>query len=371
MTRVLVTGSCGFLGWHVRVRARANGVPDVVPIPRAWWQDPTRSDAALREADAVLHLAGVNRGADDDIEQGNVALARGLADALRRTGGLRTVVFANSIQAGRDSPYGRGKATAAAVLGDACRETGTTLVDMRLPNLFGEHGRPNYNSVVATFCHRLVRGETPTAQAGASVPLLHVQEAAEVLLAAIDGSTGQPLPARPVAVTDLLALLSDQWATYRRGDVPAFADDLELDLFNTLRSAAFPSLYPIHPAVSRDNRGALHECVRVHGRGGQTFVSGTHPGQVRGEHFHLRKIERFHVLRGEAEIVLRRVLTDEVVRFRVDGDRPAVVDMPTMWAHCIRNVGAGELVTLFWSDQLFDPDHPDTYAEPVLLRAAA
>ena len=147
--------------------------------------------------------------------------------------------------------------------------------------------------------------------------------------------------------------------------MPAFADGLELDLFNTLRSALFPGAYPILPTVNADQRGALHECVRAHGTGGQTFVSTTHPGQVRGEHYHLRKIERFHVLQGTAEIALRRVLTDEVVRFKVDGDTPALLDMPTLWVHNIRNTGDTELVTLFWSDQLFDPEHPDTFREPV------
>ena len=128
-----------------------------------------------------------------------------------------------------------------------------------------------------------------------------------------------------------------------------------------MRSALFPAAYPFLPMVNADQRGALHECVRSRGTGGQTFMSTTHPGQVRGEHYHLRKIERFHVLRGTAEIALRRVLTDEMVRFKVDGDTPALLDMPTMWVHNIRNAGDSELVTLFWADQLFDPEHPDTF----------
>jgi len=105
--------------------------------------------------------------------------------------------------------------------------------------------------------------------------------------------------------------------------------------------------------------------VRAHGGQGQTFVSTTKPGITRGEHFHLRKIERFVVLRGEARISLRRMFADDVVSFDVTGDAPAVVDMPTMWVHNITNTGASELTTLFWTHELFDPAAPDTFPDTV------
>ena len=107
------------------------------------------------------------------------------------------------------------------------------------------------------------------------------------------------------------------------------------------------------------------EAVKAHGGAGQTFFSTTRPGVTRGQHFHLAKVERFVVVRGEAEIALRRVLHDDVVRFRVSGRDPVVVDMPTMWAHSITNVGSDELLTLFWANEVFDPARPDTYAETV------
>jgi UDP-2-acetamido-2,6-beta-L-arabino-hexul-4-ose reductase len=329
-------------------------------------------DRAVRTSSVVVHAAGVNRGEDDDVEQGNVQLAERLVASLRRTGSRAALVYANSIQADHDTPYGRGKARAAAVLAGWASETGADMTDVRLPNLFGEHGRPDYNSVVATFCRRLADDQKPEVQGDGELSLVHVQHAVNYLLGVATSADPRPtLNPRRIRVHQLLSVLREQRMTYRSGDIPFFADEFELDLFNTLRAALFPSNYPFHPAESTDNRGSLHECVRSHCTGGQTFVSTTLPGQVRGEHFHLRKIERFHVLSGEAEIALRRVLTDETVRFRVSGERPAVIDMPTLWAHSIRNVGAGELVTLFWADQLHDPASPDTYREPVDLDGAA
>jgi UDP-2-acetamido-2,6-beta-L-arabino-hexul-4-ose reductase len=142
-------------------------------------------------------------------------------------------------------------------------------------------------------------------------------------------------------------------------------EHVDLCLFNTYRSYCFPQHYPIHPVVHQDPRGELFESVRLHGGQAQVFCSSTNPGYTRGEHFHRRKIERFQVIRGEAVIALRKVLTDETVSYRVTGDKPSIVDMPTLWSHNITNVGDGELVTLFWTADLLDKENPDTYPDVV------
>jgi UDP-2-acetamido-2,6-beta-L-arabino-hexul-4-ose reductase len=158
-------------------------------------------------------------------------------------------------------------------------------------------------------------------------------------------------------------------AVYRGGAIPDLADRFEVRLFNTLRSHCFPAFcssgdMPRTLVRRADERGELVEAFRSHSRG-QTFFSSTRPGVTRGEHFHLAKVERFLVVRGEAEICLRRVLHRDVLRLRVSGREPAVVDMPTMWSHNITNVGSDDLLTLFWSNDLFDPARPDTYPEAV------
>jgi UDP-2-acetamido-2,6-beta-L-arabino-hexul-4-ose reductase len=166
-------------------------------------------------------------------------------------------------------------------------------------------------------------------------------------------------------VADLASRLNRFAETGRTGEIPELSSQFDVRLFNTYRSHCFPGRYPLRLRTRADARGELTEAVKVHGGGGQLFFSSTRPGVIRGDHFHLAKVERFVVLRGEAEIALRRMLHDEVVRFQVSGAEPVVVDMPTMWAHNITNVGSSELLTLFWSNDLFDPARPDTYPERV------
>jgi len=365
--RVVLTGAGGFLGWHTRVRLRALTDHDVVAVAREDW--PKLAELC-RDADAIVHIAGVNRGTPEAVEADNVGLAEDVAQAVSHGGGPTRVVFANSIQSGNDTPYGAGKARAAEALAAAAHGCGANFVDVRLPNLFGEHGRPAYNSFVATFIDEVLRGEEPSVQ-DREVGLLHVQNAAEALIQALDSPDDviEPVGTRTTVKT-VLHLLREFHAVYAAGDIPVLDSKLRVDLFNTYRAALFPMRYPIPLTAKSDDRGRLVETVRAHGGQGQTFVSTTRPGVTRGEHFHLGKVERFVVLSGEARISLRRVFTKEVVSFDVSGHVPAVVDMPTMWVHNITNTGDTELTTLFWTHSLFDPEHPDTFWEPVSTPAS-
>jgi UDP-2-acetamido-2,6-beta-L-arabino-hexul-4-ose reductase len=264
------------------------------------------------------------------------------------------------------TPYGRSKREANAILGEWCAKSGGRYSDIRFPHLFGEHGRPFYNSAVATFCHQLAHGEEPRIIVDGEVELLHAQSACDLVLDAIDAGSGGPLsPAgRRMRVSEALARLQSMHATYADGTLPRFEDAFELDLFNTLRSFRFPLHCPGRIPLRSDARGHLFEAVKTL-HGGQCFASSTHPGVLRGSHFHRRKIERFLVASGEATIRVRRLFTDEVHAFEVRGDSPVYVDMPTLHTHDIRNTGQGELFTLFWSHEIFDPAAPDTYPEAV------
>jgi|HigsolmetaAR206D_1030411.scaffolds.fasta_scaffold00337_6 dTDP-4-dehydrorhamnose 3,5-epimerase and related enzymes len=367
--RLALTGASGFLGWHVRVLLRALGWPEPVVLTRAELADPPALAARLAGVDRLLHLAGVNRGDPADVATGNVELAAALAHGLRRCGasGPGTIVFANSVQAGNGTPYGDSKAVAADTLAAAAAQTGADFVDLRLPNLYGEHGRPHYNSVVATFCRVLAEGGVPQVRQDRELALVHVGDAAARLVgvATEGGAWDSAMPPLRIGVRELAERLGAIAATYRAGEIPPLVHRHDVRLFNTYRSHCFPAHYPLPLTRHSDQRGTLVEVVRAHGGTGQTFCSTSRPGVVRGEHFHLAKVERFVVLRGNAEIRLRRVGYPDVVRFAVSGDEPVVVDMPTMWAHNITNTGTDELVTLFWTNDLFDPAHPDTYPEPV------
>lgn len=367
--RIAITGPDGFVAWHTRCAARARWAgTDLVGLGPDEFTDPARLDAALADVDAVIHLAGVNRAHDpDEIARTNPWLAEQLIASLERLGRPIPVVYGNSIHAFGDSVFGVSKRAAADLLTARGTRTGAPVVDVVMPNIFGEHGVPNYNSVVATFAHALATGSTPTVVDDKELPLIHVGRIADLLLdQALAPQAGQLVVAgRPTLVSDVAARMTAMAEEYRTGRLPDLSDPFTRELFNTYRSATFPTHFPLHPQPADDPRGRLVEVVK--GRGGQTqvFYSTTNPGYTRGNHFHRGKVERFLVLSGTAEIRLRRVLTDEVVTFPVSGDNPAIVDMPTLWTHSITNTGTDPLVTLFYADEVFDPAHPDTYPEDV------
>lgn len=375
---VVVTGAAGFLGWHLRARLLTQPDVRVHAIDREAFHTQALVDA-VAEADAVFHCAGINRGADRDLEDGNTDLARRLVLALETTvprrlaSGLRepAVVYAGSNYAnddhpGTDSPYGRGKRNAGEHLlawGEHAGG-GASVADLRFPGLFGEHGRPEYNSFVANFAHAVANGRSPDVVGDRELPLLPVGEAVDRMLAAAYSRTHgvQFQEGTPMLISDVARTLQGFYETYApAGEIPDLTGPLAVPLFNTLRAAMFPGQYPIVATPRSDQRGSLVEAVRVRGGGGQSFVSTTNPGFTRGNHYHVNKIERFLVLSGTARIALRRVLTDEQVEFTVSGDEPAIIDMPTLWTHNITNVGNTPLVTFFWTNELFDPDRPDTW----------
>lgn len=327
----------------------------------------------LKDVDAVIHVAGVNRAdSDDEVESANVQLAEMLGEALAAQGRSLDVVYANSVQAELANSYGIGKARAAEVLGSAVRAAGGNFADLLLPNLFGEHGRPEYNSFVATFAHGVASGRAPSVSGDREIELLHSQSAAAALIAAIGTNAREAVRGEPMRISAVLRFFQDIHRLYAvRGEIPDISTSMQLNLFNTYRAATFPAMWPIAQSVHGDNRGELYETVRAHGGAGMAFMSTTRPGQTRGEHYHLHKVERFFVVQGEAEIQLRRLLHEDVVTFRLSGKRPAFIDMPTLWVHNIRNVGETDLITMFWANQLLDPASPDQYPETVAQETPA
>lgn len=385
--RYVVTGAAGFLGWHSRARLALEPEAAVTALARPQWSpaELERAVAGLGPQDAIVHIAGVNRGPAHELEEGNATLADDLVRALQARGVAPRLVFAGSNYAdeghpGRDTPYGRGKRAAGELLRAWGERAGAPVTEFRFPGLFGEHGRPDYNSFVATFAHRIATGGHPEVVGDRELPLIHVQDAVAMMLQAAGSAApaAQRLvhpagrPALISAVARRLRELHDCYAP--TGDIPHLRDAFDVQLFNTLRAAMWPAAYPFRPTAHRDERGVLVETVRVHpgraevsdGGGGQAFVSVTDPGHVRGNHVHLTKIERFQVICGTGVIRLRRLLTPDVLEFAVHGDHPAVIDMPTLWTHSIENVGDEPLVTAFWTHELLDPEHPDTYPMGVL-----
>lgn len=364
--RIGITGAGGFLGWHLRVHLLPQAEVKVSCAGRDTFADPAKLRAFVGGCDAIAHFAGVNRGEEREVEAGNVTIARTLVDALNAADSRPHVIYANSTHDGRDTAYGRSKRRGAELLAEWSARAGARFTNLVLPHVYGEGGRPHYNSVVATFCHELAAGRPPRMLSDGDLELVHAQQvAAEVVASARQAKIGEVrVPSEPLRVSALLERLQSFAADYANQVIPRLDSNLDLDLFNTYRTCLFPARYPVALAQRSDARGSLFEAVKsLHG--GQCFVSTTHPGVTRGNHYHTRKIERFLVLQGEARIRLRRLLAPELHEYRVSGTAPCYIDMPTFHTHDITNTGAGELVTLFWSHEIYDPGQPDTYAEKV------
>lgn len=368
---IAITGADGFLGWHVRCRLHPLGVSGHRPVIQGDFASVESLAEAVGSPAALLHLAGMNRGPESEVYETNVRLAQQLIEALDQNGATPAIVFANSIHSLGDSPFGRSKREAARILAAWARARRVRFVDVILPHLFGEGGRPFYNSGFATFCHQLARGEEPQIHQDGELELIHAQRVVARLLefAQDDTSEGSVrLEGTRMRVSAALARLRVIQNTYQAGVIPELSDPLALEFFNTYRSYLYPECYPIALKLWTDDRGSLFEAVKSN-NGGQTFISTTHPGVTRGRHYHRHKVERFLVISGQAEIRIRRLFDPEVHVFAVSGDAPRYIDIPTFHTHEITNVGSGDLLTLFWSHEMFDPSNPDTYPEPVILES--
>ncbi len=370
--RIAVTGAKGLLGWHASARIHAGicaakyrgetAEHELIQIDHATFEDARALSARLADVGAILHFAGVNRGDENEVERANPEIARKLIAGCKSANIAPHIVYANSTHATKDNFYGRSKRLAGEILAENA-ECYTNLV---LPHIFGECARPYYNNVTATLIDQIWKGEEATVNADGKVQLLHAGEAAQLAIdAAIAGKTGTLAPeGRDMTVKDLYERLMEFHGLYTQNIMPDVSDPFDLALFNSLRTAAFPDRYPFRLTVKEDDRGRLFESARG-GNASNTFLSTTHPGQIRGNHFHFSLVERFLVVLGDAIIRIRKVLTDEIHEFHVSGKEPVAIDQIPLHTHNIENVGDGEVITFFWSHRMFDPENPDTYADPV------
>lgn len=364
--KIGVTGADGLIGWHQRAYLKAIGGHDVRLANRTTFSQPELLVDFVTGLDAIIHLAGMNRGDEAEVEAVNAALAQKLVAACEQASVSPFMVYANSTHEDRNTAYGRGKRAAADTLRQWAGKNEAGYANLILPHVFGEFGKPFYNSVVSTFCHQLARNETPQIITDGDLELLHVQDVVAHCLSVIQENRRGDIRMNGIGmkVSELLERLINMRDSYQAMVMPKLDSRLDVRLFNTLRSCLFPDHYPVALTLHSDARGSLFEVVKSNS-GGQVFMSTTHPGITRGNHFHTRKVERFLVASGEAEIRLRKLFSDEVISFKVSGDTPCYVDIPTFHTHHITNAGQFELVTLFWANEIFDPADPDTFPEPV------
>lgn len=374
MKRVLITGGRGFLGRNLAAHLRERDDLQIAIVDRE--ETPLQLNEALLEADIIFHLAGVNRPkAEIEFEQGNVELTEQLCQLLQQNNRKPKIVFSSSIQAEVSNPYGLSKLRAEKVLQRFGAETGACVRIFRLKNLFGKWCRPGYNSVTATFCHNIANDlPISISDPEREIDLTYVDDAVTQFAEEIENGHG--LEARAAQVRSYCIRLGDLAGRIQSFHemrstltLPDFACHFNRALYATYLSY-LPLANLLNALESKaDHRGSLAEFLKQ-GSMGQIFISRTKPGVTRGNHYHHTKAEKFLVLEGTGLIRLRSIGTKDVVHFITKGEAYQVVDIPPGVAHSITNAGSGDMVTLFWSSEMFDPSHPDTYFLAVEPEAA-
>ena len=367
--KILVTGADGFIGKNLCVSLAEQAGFEVLPVVRA--TDPAALESKVAQADAVIHLAGVNRPQDPaEFAAGNADFTARLCQALLATGRPIPVAFASSIQADRDNPYGLSKRAAEDHLRRYAEASGAPVALYRLANVFGKWSRPDYNSAVATFCHNIARGlPIQVDDAAAPLRLVYIDDVvAELLRFLADPGSGVGLrQAGPVYATTVgeLARQIEAFKDVRTSLVTErVGTGLVRALYATYVSFLPPQAFSYGVPKYGDARGVFVEMLKTPDCGQFSFFTA-HPGITRGGHYHHTKTEKFLVIKGVARYRFRHLVTDEVFELDSTGDEPLVVDTIPGWAHDITNIGDDELVVMLWANEIFDRQNPDTIASPV------
>lgn len=366
--RVLVTGSRGFIGKNLVLRLREDPGNEILTFDRHDTREQLRMLVA--QADAIVHLAGENRPKDDtDFWITNVELTEALCDELNKSARGVPMILASSIHAGRDNPYGRSKLAAERAVSQAVHETQSATI-YRLPNVFGKWCRPNYNSVVATFCHNIANGlpiriDDPAAR----LRLVYVDDVITEFLRAIERSGnglqyGTVTPEYAVTLGGLAAQVEafercrDSLVTERVGVGLARA------LYATYVSYLPPERFAYDLAMHADRRGVFVEMLKTPDCGQFSFFTAR-PGVTRGGHYHHTKTEKFLVVKGRARFAFRHLGTDQRYDLEVEAEKARIVESIPGWSHDVTNTGTDELIVLLWANEIFDRTNPDTIPSKV------
>lgn len=373
MVNIGITGQEGFIGKHLYNTLMLYPEKfNLISFSKSYFEDESKLDTFISKCNIVVHLAALNRHIDPQaIYDTNISLVSKLIGSLNRTKSNVHLIMSSSTQEEGNNLYGKSKKEGRELFKKWANNSDGHFSGLIIPNVFGPFGRPNYNSVIATFCHKLANNEVPSIDNDGQLKLIYVGELVNEVINVINNNniktqTIRIDPTYNCKVSDLLVLLENYKKQYQEnGIIPALNNMFEVNLFNTFRSYIdIPNHFPIKFKQNIDDRGSFVELIRLN-IGGQVSFSTTVPGVTRGNHFHTRKIERFAVIKGKALIQLRKIGSEEPINFELDGDSPAYVDMPVWYTHNIKNIGNEDLYTIFWINEFYNAEDPDTYFQDV------
>jgi UDP-2-acetamido-2,6-beta-L-arabino-hexul-4-ose reductase len=375
MIKIGITGQTGFIGSHLFNSLSL--FPDdfeLVQFEDGFFMSSGSLENFVVQCDVIIHLAAMNRHDDPAvIYNTNIELVQKLISALECTHSNAHILYSSSSQEDNGNTYGKSKKEGRKLLTKWAEENEGGFTGLVIPNVFGPFGLPYYNSVVATFSYQLNNNETSTIIVDGELKLIYVGELVQFIMERVtEYKQNQIITELRVPhttekkVSEVLALLVEYKEQYAdKNIIPSLKSIFEINLFNTFRTFMdIKNHYPVHYIQHEDDRGKFVEVIRLND-GGQVSFSTTKPGITRGNHYHTRKIERFSVIKGKALIQLRRIGTDEILEFILSGEESSFVDMPIWYTHNIKNIGNDELYTIFWINEFFDKDDPDTYFEKV------
>lgn len=367
--KVLVTGANGFIGMNLIAHLNERSDVDIVRFGRADSLDELRD--RVSQVDFIFHLAGVNRPEKlEEFQAGNTDLTRALCDAVVRSGRQIPLLYTSSTQAEFNNAYGLSKLGAEKEIAKLSNEHGAKVHLFRLPNVFGKWARPNYNSVVATFCHNIAR-QLPVKinDPAAEVTLVYIDDVIKHFISVMDGrvvdASGPGVEPQYKATVGWLAQQLNAFEYSRKSmTTDAVGKGLLRALYSTYLSYLPPENFTYEVPKYEDDRGTFVEMLKTRDSGQFSFFTA-HPGITRGGHYHHSKTEKFLVIRGNARFCFRHIVTGEFYEIFTTGDKPLIVETVPGWTHDITNVGGEEMVVMLWANEIFDRENPDTYALPV------
>ena len=371
--KVLITGANGFVGKNLRAHFAERKDIEALTFTR---DSPFLALAgAVASTDFVFHLAGVNRPKDvAEFTQGNVGLTRALCDALRleakATGRKIPVLYASSIQAGRDNPYGASKLEAEKILQAYQADVGAAVYIYRLPNVFGKWCKPDYNSAVATFCHNIARSlPVQINDPAASVSLVYIDDVIASFMETMQGEASAEAACRVVpqysaTVGDLVEQIKGFRHSRESLTTARVGIGLARALYSTYLSYLPPDTFAYELPKYGDARGVFVEMLKTPDCGQFSYFTA-HPGITRGGHYHHTKTEKFLVIKGQARFGFRHILSNETFEIMTSGETPKIVETVPGWSHDITNIGDDEMLVMLWANEIFDRERPDTFAHKV------